>query len=33
MILMDDVQVRDNLTVEALPIKIDDRELKWLRGK
>lgn len=28
VIPMDDVQVRDNLTVEALPIKIDDRELK-----
>lgn len=33
VILMDDVQVRDNLTVEALPIRIDDRELKRLRGK
>ncbi|XP_050909070.1 uncharacterized protein LOC127122833 [Lathyrus oleraceus] len=28
MILMDDVQVRDNLIVEALPVRIDDRELK-----
>ncbi|XP_050874839.1 uncharacterized protein LOC127078422 [Lathyrus oleraceus] len=27
-ILMDDVQVRDNLTVEALLIRINDRELK-----
>lgn len=33
MILMDDVQVKDNLTVEALPIRIDNRELKQLRGK
>ncbi|XP_050888629.1 uncharacterized protein LOC127093770 [Lathyrus oleraceus] len=33
VILMDDVQVRDYLTVKALPIRIDDRELKKLRGK
>ncbi|XP_050888584.1 uncharacterized protein LOC127093714 [Lathyrus oleraceus] len=33
MIPMDDVQVRDNLTVEALPIRIDDQELKQLIGK
>ncbi|XP_050876163.1 uncharacterized protein LOC127079838 [Lathyrus oleraceus] len=33
VILMDDVQVRDNHTIEALPIRIDDRELKQLRGK
>ncbi|XP_050915024.1 uncharacterized protein LOC127129976 [Lathyrus oleraceus] len=33
VISMDDVQVRNNLTVEALPIRIDDRELKQLRGK
>lgn len=33
MIPIDDVQVRDNLIVEALPIRIDDRELKQLRGK
>lgn len=30
---MDDVQVRENLTVEALPIRIEDREVKQLRGK
>jgi hypothetical protein len=30
---MDDVQVRDNLTVEALPLRIQDREVKNLRGK
>ncbi|XP_050877866.1 uncharacterized protein LOC127081680 [Lathyrus oleraceus] len=33
VILMDDVEVKDNLTVEGLPIKIDDRELKLLKGK
>lgn len=30
---MDYVQVRDNLTVEASPLRIDDREVKHLRGK
>ncbi|KEH16514.1 hypothetical protein MTR_0158s0020, partial [Medicago truncatula] len=29
----DDVQVRDNLTVETLPVRIDDRKVKALRGK
>ena len=33
VIPMDEVEVRDNLTVEALPVKILDRELKQLRGK
>lgn len=33
MIQMYDVQVRDNLTVEALPLRIADREVKQLRGK
>lgn len=33
VISMNDVQVRDNLIVEALTIRIDDRELKQLRGK
>jgi len=28
-----DVQVRDNLTVETLPVRIEGRELKKLRGK
>lgn len=28
VIQMDDVQVRDNLTVEASPIQIEDREVK-----
>ena len=30
---MDDVEVRDNLTVETLPVRIEDREMKKLRGK
>ena len=30
---MDDVQVRDNLTVETIPVRIADRETKILRGK
>ena len=29
----DNVQVRDNLTVETLPVRIDDRKTKTLRGK
>ena len=29
----DDVQVRDNLTVETLPVRIEGREVKRLRGK
>jgi len=29
----DDVQVRDNLTVETLPVRIEGREVKNLRGK
>src|SRR4051812_33692974 len=33
LIQVDDVQVRDNLTVEALPMRIEDRKLKQLRGK
>ncbi|XP_050890224.1 uncharacterized protein LOC127095597 [Lathyrus oleraceus] len=33
VIRMDDVQVRDNLMVEALPVRIKDRKLKKLRGK
>ena len=33
MIPMDEVEVRDNLTVEAMPIRILDREVKQLRGK
>ena len=30
VIQTDDVQVRDNLTVEALPLQIEDRETKQL---
>ncbi|XP_050888254.1 uncharacterized protein LOC127093371 [Lathyrus oleraceus] len=33
VIQMDEVQVRDNLTVEVLPLKIEDRKVKNLRGK
>jgi hypothetical protein len=33
IIQMDELHVRDNLTVEALPLKIEDREVKVLRGK
>lgn len=33
VIQMDDVQVRDNLTIEASPIRIEDREVKQLCGK
>ena len=27
------MQVRDNLTIETLPLRIDDRKVKQLRGK
>ncbi|XP_058741427.1 uncharacterized protein LOC131613803 [Vicia villosa] len=30
---MDDIQVRDNLTVETLSVRIEDSEKKQLRGK
>ena len=33
VIQMDDVQVRENLAVETLPLKIEDREMEHLRGK
>lgn len=33
MIQMDDVQVQDNMTVEASPIRIEDREVKQLPVK
>ncbi|XP_050889373.1 uncharacterized protein LOC127094602 [Lathyrus oleraceus] len=33
VIRLDDVEVRDNLTVETLPMWIEDREVKQLRGK
>jgi len=33
VIQRDDVQVRDNLTVETLPVRIEGREVKRLRVK
>jgi hypothetical protein len=30
---VDDLEVRDNLTVETLSVRIEDREVKRLRGK
>ena len=30
---MDDVQVRDNLSVETVHVRIEDCEMKKLRGK
>ena len=33
VIPIDEVEVRDNLTVEDLPVRIEDREVKQLRGK
>ena len=33
VIQRDDVQVRDNITVETLPVRIVGREVKKLRGK
>lgn len=33
VIQMDDVQVRDNLTIEVTLVQIADREVKQLRGK
>ena len=33
VIHMDDVQVQGNLTVETMPVRIADREIKTLRGK
>src|ERR1051325_1040388 len=33
VIEMDDIQVRENLTVETMPLRIEDREMKSLRGK
>ena len=33
VVSMDDVQVRDNLTVETMPVRIAEREMKTLRGK
>ena len=33
VIQRDEVQIRDNLTVETMPIRIEDRKMKQLRGK
>ncbi|XP_058762909.1 uncharacterized protein LOC131636300 [Vicia villosa] len=33
VIQRDEVQIRDNLTVEVMPIRIEDRKIKQLRGK
>ncbi|XP_058724118.1 uncharacterized protein LOC131595698 [Vicia villosa] len=33
VIHMDDVQVRDNITVETMPVRIEDHENQTLRGK
>ncbi|XP_058759862.1 uncharacterized protein LOC131633160 [Vicia villosa] len=33
VIQVDDLHVKDNLTVGALPVRIEDRKLKQLRGK
>ncbi|XP_050918775.1 uncharacterized protein LOC127136229 [Lathyrus oleraceus] len=33
VVQLDDVEVRDNLVVETLPRRIEDREVKQLRGK
>lgn len=33
VIQIDDEQVKDNFTVEASPLQIDEREVKHLRGK
>src|ERR1051325_11256742 len=32
-IQLNDIQVREDLTVEAVPVRIEDRKLKQLRGK
>ncbi|MCI67833.1 cytochrome P450, partial [Trifolium medium] len=33
MIEADDVQVRDNLTMETIPLRIEGREVRKLRNK
>ncbi|KEH17157.1 chromo domain protein, partial [Medicago truncatula] len=33
VIQVDELEVRDNMTVETWPVRIDDREMKRLRGK
>ena len=33
VIQVDELEVRDNLTVETWPVRIEDREVRQLRGK
>jgi len=33
VIQVDELEVRDNLTVETWPVRVEDREVKLLRGK
>jgi len=33
VIQVDELEVRDNLTVETWPVRVEDREVKRLRGK
>jgi len=33
VIQVDELEVRDNLTVDTWPIRVEDREVKRLRGK
>jgi len=33
VIELDDVQVKENLTYETLPLRIEDRRTKHIRGK
>jgi len=33
VIQVDKLEVRDNLTVETWPVRVEDREVKRLRGK
>ena len=33
VVQVDDVEVRDDLTIETLPTRIEDRKVKQLRGK
>jgi len=30
---VDEMEVRDNLTIEIWPVRVEDREVKRLRGK
>ena len=32
VILIDDIQVRDNMTVDIVPVRVEDREKRKLRG-